>query len=388
MQITEDIHMIFDHMMMAIFYKVLAGKEHLRDEMRRDEMTTDKTVSVIMPLYNAAEYLPQALDSVAEQTLADWELIAVCEPNSRDGTNGVIAKYAQKDERVRLIVNSTHLGIAASLNVGIRAAQGEYIARMDGDDLCHPQRLEKQVAFLRENPDISILGSNIQFIDARGRPGVHISQYSTEHRRIKSDLLFYCEIMHPAVMMRKADMEKHHLYYDEHYTASEDFELWNRASRLVKLANLRDVLLYYRWGMNTSTRDSAETGDRNYMAVIDRSCRALGIAFTPEELRLLYPRTCALNLSNARYVKQTLENAARRITEANAAVGVYEPDALKETLEKRLYWKRRPVRALAAAAIRSVSVSGDAGFANAVAGYLEQRGFGMTIRRITQRMIM
>jgi glycosyltransferase involved in cell wall biosynthesis len=339
------------------------------------------TVSVVMPLYNAARFLPQALDSVIAQTLHEWELIAVCEPDSGDGTNEAVAGYAQRDGRIKPVFNSVRIGIAASLNVGMRAAKGEYIARMDGDDVCHPQRFEKQVEFFRKNPDISILGSNIRFIDARGRPGAHISSYPAGHERIKSDLLFYCEIMHPAVMMRKADIGKHGLYYDERFAASEDFELWNRASRVVKLANLPDVLLYYRWGLHTATRDGAGAGDRNYIAVIDRSCRELGIEFAPEELRLLYPRTCDMRLSNAGDVKQTLESAARRIAEANAAAGVYAPDALGATLEKRLYWKRRPARAFAAAAIRSAS---GGSFASGVAGYLEQRGFGMTIRRVLQ----
>jgi glycosyltransferase involved in cell wall biosynthesis len=338
-------------------------------------------VSVIIPLYHAAKYLPQALDSILAQTFTEWELIAVCEPNSRDGTNEIVAEYAHRNERVKPVFNESPLGIAASLNIGVYAAKGEYIARMDGDDVCHPRRFEKQVEFFQRNPDISILGSNIQFIDARGRPGAHISKYPAAHERIKSDLLFYCEIMHPAVMMRKADIVKHNLHYDERCAASEDFELWNRASRLVKLANLPEVLLYYRWGMNTSTRNGAESGDKNYIAVIDRSCRELGIEFTPEELRLLYPRTCNMRFSNAGYVKQTLENAARRITEANIAIGVYDPNALKATLEKRLYWKNHSARAFAAAAIRSMS---GGGFANGVAGYLEQRGFRMTIRRILQ----
>jgi hypothetical protein len=253
---------------------------------------------------------------------------------------------------------------------------------MDGDDVSLPRRFEKQVEFFRKTPDVSILGSGIRFIDARGRPGAHITQYPADHERIASGLLFYCELMHPAVMMRKADIKKYDLYYDEGYAASEDFELWNRASRRVRLANLPDILLYYRWGLNTSTRSGAGAGDRNYMAVIGRSCRELGLELSPEELRLLYPRTCDMRLSNARHVKQTLENAARRITEANDTAGVYDPEALKETLERRLYWKRRPGRALAATAIRSVF--GGGGFAGGVAGYLEQRGFGMTIRRILQ----
>jgi glycosyltransferase involved in cell wall biosynthesis len=343
------------------------------------------TVSVIIPLYNSARYLSQALDSVTAQTLTDWELIAVCEPDASDGTNDIIAGYAAKDARIKQIINPVRRGIAASLNIGIRAAKGEYIARMDGDDLCHHQRFAKQVEFMGSRPDVSILGSNIQFIDATGKPVAHVSKYSTEHERIRSDLLFYCEIMHPSVMMRKADIERHNLYYDERYAASEDFELWNRAGKRIKFANLRDILLYYRWSLNTSTRDNAEIGDKNYIAVIDRSCRELGLGFTPGELRLLYPRTCDMNLSNARYVQQILEYAARRITEANAAAGVYAPDALQATLEKRLYWKRHPFRGLTAAAIRSAG--GGRGITNGLAGYLEQRGFGTTLNRVVNVII-
>jgi glycosyltransferase involved in cell wall biosynthesis len=337
-------------------------------------------ISVIVPLYDAERYLPQALDSVIGQTLTDWELIAVCEPDSSDGTNEIIARYAQSDGRIKPLLNSRHLGIAASLNIGIRAAKGEYIARMDGDDVCLPHRFARQVEFLRDHPDVAILGSNIQFIDAQGGPGAHKSSYALEHERIKSDLLFYCEIMHAAVMTRKADIERHNLYYDDSYAASEDFELWNRASRSVRLANAPEILLYYRWGLGTSTRRNAGVGDRNYMAVIDRSCRELGLGFTPAELRLLYPRTRDMRLANGGWARRTLEGAADRIAKANAAAGVYDPAALAATLERRLYWKRHPVRWLAAAAIRSAWGGSD--LANGAAGYLEQRGFGMTIRRV------
>jgi glycosyltransferase involved in cell wall biosynthesis len=336
-------------------------------------------ISVVMPLYNAAMFLPRALDSIIAQSFTDWELLAVCEPDSADGTNAIIAEYATKDPRIKQIINPARIGISESLNAGIRASGGEYIARMDCDDVCLPRRFEKQIQFLENHPDISILGSNIQFIDNNGRPGAHISNYPLEHERIKADLLFYCNIMHPAVMLRKADIEKHQLYYNGSFTASEDFELWNRAKHIVRLANMPEILLYYRWRMSTATRGNAEAGDRNYIAVIDRSCHELGLEFTRNESRLLYPRTCDMSLSNAGYVKQTLENAARRITEANDKLGIYQRDALASTLNKRLYWKRHPIRSLTAAVIRSVG--GNRAVSNGLAGYLEQRGFEMTLRR-------
>lgn len=339
-------------------------------------------VSVVMPLYNAARFLPQAIDSIIAQTLTDWELIAVCEPNSVDSTNEVIAQYAAKDSRIKPINNATRLGIAASINAGIRTASGEFIARMDADDISCPKRFEKQVVFLRANPDITILGSNIQFIDKHDKQGAHITKYPQSHEQIKAGLLFYCEIMHPAVMMRKEDIEKHNLYYDEAFIASEDFELWNRASRVVKLANHPDILLYYRWGMDTSTRNNTGEGDKNYIAVIDRSCRKLGLEFTAEELRLLYPRTCDMNLSNSKCIRSKLENAAKRIIDANAEVLLYEPNALKSTLDKRLHWQQHPVRWIAAATLRTIG--GHHAFINGLAGYIEQRGFGMTMRRIMQ----
>jgi len=336
-------------------------------------------ISVIIPLYNSERYLQQAIDSIITQTYTDWELIAVCEPDSSDNTNEIIREYSERYDRIKPIFNTDNIGISASLNVGIRASKGEYIARMDGDDICHTRRFEKQAEFLEAHPDVSILGSNIQIIDTKGKAGGHISKYALHHEQIKSDLLFYCELMHPAVMMRKADIEKHHLCYDDNYRASEDFELWNRASRVVKLANLPEILLYYRWGLSTSTRKNTEIGDKNYIAVIDRSCRELMLEFSQDELQLLYPRTCNMKLSNLGYVRQTLEYAAKRIVLANNNCGIYQPEALSKTLDKRLYWKQHPIRGITAAVTRSICRDGN--LANGLAGYLEQRGFIMAMRR-------
>jgi glycosyltransferase involved in cell wall biosynthesis len=337
-------------------------------------------ISVIMPLYDAAKYLSQALDSVLGQTLTDWELIAVCEPDSSDGTNEIIARYAQSDGRIKPLLNSRHLGIAASLNAGLRAAKGEYIARMDGDDVCVPERFAKQVEFLKGNPDVAVVGSNFRFINNKGKPGRSMSNLPTDHEQIKSDLMFYCNLNHPTVMTRKSDIEKHNLYYDENYTASEDFELWNRAKHTVRFANVPEALLNYRWNFNSSTVRNAEIGDARYTEVIDRNCRELGLSFTREELRVLYRRSCDLSLTNAKHIKSTLEKAASRIIDANNVSRIYEPRALEDTLNKHMYWKRRPARNIVAETIRSAF--GKSYEVNAVARYLEYYGFKATLQRI------
>jgi hypothetical protein len=117
-------------------------------------------VSVLMPVYNAGAMLPPCLDSILGQTFTNFELVAVND-GSDDGTAAVLAGYAQKDGRVRP-VNITHQGIVAALNAGLAACRGRFIARMDADDLMHPERLEKQLAFMISHPGVDLVGTQVR----------------------------------------------------------------------------------------------------------------------------------------------------------------------------------------------------------------------------------
>ena len=142
-------------------------------------------VSVILPAYNAEAYLKEAIDSILNQTFPDFQLIVINDC-STDGTEEIIRQYA--DPRLVPVKNEKNLGIAATLNRGLSLAQGDYIARMDADDISLPHRLERQVAYLDAHPDIAVLGTNVETFDENGPLCTGWS--STDPAQMKADLLW------------------------------------------------------------------------------------------------------------------------------------------------------------------------------------------------------
>ena len=189
-----------------------------------------------MPVYNTREdYLREAIDSILRQTFTDFEFIIVNDGSTNPAVEKTIKSYS--DTRIRYF-KTPNAGIANALNYGIRKASGEFIARMDSDDISLPARFEKQVAFLDSNPDISIVGTDAAVFPADGflrydaRPGY-------------LDVMRQCPFAHPTVMWRRQDFIKHGLFYNSEHVA-EDLELWSRAAKDVRFANIQEVLLKYR----------------------------------------------------------------------------------------------------------------------------------------------
>ena len=199
-------------------------------------------VSVIMPICNGARYLRESLDSVIGQTYKDWELLAVNEYGSDDGSADIVEEYAASDPRIKLLQNTEHLGLAESLNKGFRLAKGKYLARLDSDDLALPQRFEKQVAFLEDAPEIGICGS-YQHHFGKGVDWIHRPPIRPQD--MKATLIFSCNLCHTTLMLRSDVVRDNGLYYDSNFLA-EDFELWTRAILVTQIANIPEVLGEYR----------------------------------------------------------------------------------------------------------------------------------------------
>jgi glycosyltransferase involved in cell wall biosynthesis len=197
-------------------------------------------VTVLMPVFNGEKFLREAVESILSQTFTDFEFLII-DDGSVDRSVGIIRSY--HDRRIRLIRNEGNLGIVPALNKGIDLARGEYIARMDCDDISLPHRLERQTAFLDAHRDIGACGSWIQAFSENWR---WIVKYPASFEEILCSLFYNAAMAHPSVMMRTALLRQYHLYYDQSFLHAEDFELWVRAVQYTRLENIPEVLLRYR----------------------------------------------------------------------------------------------------------------------------------------------
>lgn len=208
-------------------------------------MSRHEFISVLMPVHNAERYVGAAIESLLQQTLTDFEVIAV-DDGSTDRSAEIIQAYSRADGRIRY-VGQQHAGLVASLNASIALSKGEYLARMDADDIACPRRLEHQAAFLAARGQYLAVGSQLECIDRDGQP-IGVLKYEESHEAIEERLLFKkmgTTMPHPAVMMRRDAVIAVGAYRTK-FVASEDRDLWLRLAERGRLANLPDVLLQYR----------------------------------------------------------------------------------------------------------------------------------------------
>ncbi len=194
-------------------------------------------VTILMPVYNAEKFLSEAIESILNQTFADFEFLII-DDGSTDSTIKIIESYT--DSRIRLFRNQKNLGISTTLNKGIEMASTELIARMDADDISYPNRLQKQYDFLLAHPDCVLLSTWAREITENKEP-IKIEEWDSSHYYY--NLTFACRIYHPTVMYKRSaviDVGKYSLPY------SEDYDLWWKLSRKYKINNLEEVLLDYR----------------------------------------------------------------------------------------------------------------------------------------------
>lgn len=198
-------------------------------------------ISVIMSVHNQAQYLPSALYSLKKQTYKNCQHVFI-DDASTDSTWQILQKYKTKSSM--LIKHQYQCGLAKSLNQGIRVAKGEYIARMDADDIAHPTRFAKQVKFLQSHSHVAACGTAVTLINQSGEI-IGKKSYPTDSTILNSVIMRYNPLVHPTTMMRTAVIRQLG-GYDESLNGAEDYDLWLRVSRHYQLANLPETLLQYR----------------------------------------------------------------------------------------------------------------------------------------------
>jgi glycosyltransferase involved in cell wall biosynthesis len=282
-----------------------------------------------MPLYNGEPYLREAIASILGQTFSEFELLVLDDGSTDDGPR-IVKGY--RDPRIRLLANDANLGIAATLNRGIRLAKGRYIARMDCDDVSMPDRLSKQFNFMEGNPPVGVCGSRVRRIGAKKG----IWRVKAGDAAIRSRLLFENAMAHPSVMIRKSVLDGASLQYDPSLRCAQDYAFWVEIARHSRLANLEQVLVLYR----VHATQISETKKAEQRSAAD-SVRALqlknfGIEPNPEELAL-HGNLASYGLAGERHFAEKAAAWLSRLRGLNAKRGIYGEPEFSEELAERWY---------------------------------------------------
>ena len=225
-------------------------------------MRNKPKISVIMSVYNGMPFLKEAVKSILKQTYKNFEFIIV-DDVSKDDTWRYLKSL--RDMRIKLIQNKKNLGLAASLNIAIRQAQGDFVARMDADDISLSGRFKTQIEFFKKNPSIGICGTWADLIDEKDVK-VGEKKHPTDDKSINKDLIFYNPVIHPTLMAKKEVFIKLK-GYNPQYDFVEDYDFLLRAKNYFKIANVPKKLLMLRLSSKRRSQNSMSKMDKMELAM-------------------------------------------------------------------------------------------------------------------------
>jgi glycosyltransferase involved in cell wall biosynthesis len=284
-----------------------------------------------MCVHNGEEFLREAVQSILDQTYTDFEFIIINDASS-DQTTSILLSY--NDPRIKIVDNETNIGLTRSLNKGLRLATGEFVARMDADDISYPGRFAKQVEFLDRNRDITLCGTWVEFNGIKSaEPG-----YPVGTEEIKVASLSFNPFAHPTVMWRRRVFEELDLRYDESFRTSQDYELWSRVVYSVRTANIPMPLLNYRLHTNQVSRSKEENQKQNSRRIKLSQLNYLHLQPTgAEECAHL----CIFDGQFDRYRGPAAIKAADewmyRIVQANRTLAVFDEELLLKEWQSRFF---------------------------------------------------
>lgn len=283
-------------------------------------------VSVLLPNYNNAPYLKEAIDSILNQTFTDFEFIIV-DDGSTDNSIEIINSY--DDLRIILILKEENSGIVDTLNRGLENAKGEYLVRMDGDDISFPDRIEKLVYFLDENPEIGVCSSSLKNVGLIDEIWTDDSDPSIN----KAKVLFGNPLGHPTSVFRLNMLKENNIRYKNGYPFIEDYKLFSDLNSITLFSSVPDVLYQYRRLPHTSTIANSDTlQERIKLVHVEVLNQLLGRIPTNVELKIhfdFYKGVYRLRLQE--YKKWAIE-----LISANKQNPIYPSKELMQVIDQRM----------------------------------------------------
>ena len=289
-------------------------------------------VTVFIPVYNREKYIGEALESILTQTFSDFEILLV-DDGSTDNSVDKIRSFT--DPRIRLLCNERNLGIPKTRNKGVEHARGQYMAMLDSDDCAHPERLQKQVAFLDTHPDYAQVGSWCRMMDSHGRTLNKVKRQPTLPDDIHVQFLFRCAMSNRSIMARTAILQEYG--YRNDFLRCQDYELHVRLAKKFKLGNIPECLVYGRIHPQQITGQTPGLGDNKKQEIISGQLQELGVTFSPKDLD---PHLMLSRMRKAQFVPDVdyLEWAREwleRLQEANKQTHCYAEPAFSHALSQK-----------------------------------------------------
>lgn len=274
---------------------------------------TTPLITVLLPCYNAMPYLREALESIIDQTYTNLEILCIND-GSTDETGKVLEEYAASDKRITVIHNETNIKLIRSLNKGIALANGEYIARMDSDDKSTPDRIEKELEFMLQNPGVDIVGCTCFIMNDTG--AVIAKKTMSQHNELPVLFasFFYVPIGHPELLIKTSVLKDNLYLNEEHVLHTEDYELWTRLLRKgYHLRNIDNPLHYFRLNPKSVSNKYTEIQDNNFVecasrhwiAVFDRTIETDVMRVIVNRLKVLtQPHELKKGMQEMRWLKK------------------------------------------------------------------------------------
>lgn len=283
-------------------------------------------LTVLLPVFNCAQYIAEAVESILAQTFANFELLVIND-GSTDNTLAIIEQFAARDARVS-VVSRENRGLIATLNQGLSLSRTDTIVRMDADDVALPHRLERQTAFMKAHPDVDVCGTGLVFYETGEE-----KRLPESHDALQVLTLFNTPVFHPTAIMRKSSVLAVG-GYSSHAPCAEDFDLWERMMHAgCKFANLGEVLLRYRLHPNVNRARYYMRMAATSLNICKRQLERLGLHVDTSSLAL--HRICCAPCPETPGMRAKLADWLHSIEKANLAHPLYSKEALGRELARR-----------------------------------------------------
>jgi glycosyltransferase involved in cell wall biosynthesis len=252
-------------------------------------------ITVLMAVYNDSQFLEKSINSILNQTFKDFEFLIIDDCSEDPGSRLILEGLC--DYRIKILRNSKNLGLTRSLIVGVENSNGEFIARMDSDDISLENRLEIQIKYLDEHPEIGIVGSDCYEIDFDDQFLGYIKMPESD-LEVRWTSIFSNPFIHSSVLIRKSVLVYNQLNYDSNYTSAQDFDLWKRLLAITLGANIPQPLIKYRSHQNSITSKKREDQMKMHLDITNRN---IGEKISPSYFEQL---CIALNFGCDDHIKQ------------------------------------------------------------------------------------